>query len=172
MFKAKSLYYYGSGGAQMKSSSEKAPGNDKNKKVGRSLPKRGKKKTKNSIKNTATGNKVTSNKSSTGGSKKKTKKRIISYNKKGGNQNGPYAALVNKNSAYERLGAPGVKEWVNGMNIQGSGIGGPTPLACPSSKGMYQYANIPDHSIRTPELSNIQIGSRKNKKPFRKYLFK
>ena len=79
---------------------------------------------------------------------RKTKKKILrkkSKKMKGGNINGPYAALMNKTSAYARYGAPGQKYWHNGINIQGSSIGGPTPIAC-----------------------HKKIGGRRN----RKYLFK
>ena len=75
-------------------------------------------------------------------SKKKSKKNIKrkkkNSNKKiklmGGNQNGPYAALMNRTNAYARFGAPGTKYWDNGINIEGSSIRGPTPLACSSKK--------------------------------------
>lgn len=55
----------------------------------------------------------------------KTKKFL----KKGGYQAGPYASLMNKTSAYSRLGAEGDKVWDNGYILGSQSIGGPTKKA-------------------------------------------
>ena len=55
----------------------------------------------------------------------KTKKFL----KKGGYQAGPYASLMNKTSAYSRLGAEGAKVWNNGYILGSQSTGGPTKKA-------------------------------------------
>merc|ERR1712100_417038 len=55
----------------------------------------------------------------------KTKKFL----KKGGYQAGPYASLMNKTSAYSRLGAEGTKIWNNGYLLGSQSTGGPTKKA-------------------------------------------
>ena len=60
---------------------------------------------------------------------KKNRKQKIKSKKIGGGQiPGPYASLMNKASAYSRLGANGQKVWHNGYLLGSNSVGGPTRL--------------------------------------------
>ena len=87
-----------------------------------------------------------------GGSKNKRR-----YKKSGGSVNGPYAALMNKVTAYDRYGAPGPKYWVNGTNIQASSSRGPL-VSCPKLKigGKKQKKTKKNKKCKLVKLSKIK----------------
>ena len=60
--------------------------------------------------------------------KKKNQINIKSKKMAGGQIQGPYASLMNKTSAYSRLGANGQKVWHNGYLLGSNSVGGPTRL--------------------------------------------